>query len=97
LQATGIVFNVILVRSSVRRDKQFSAFDHNERTTILAQRTIGGTALVNTLQLRSGQNYTHDVELAAKTVNNANDHEQHSEFPDTYPAGIKVTKTVIFS
>jgi len=31
LIATGIAFNVILIRSSPSRDRQFTMFDHNER------------------------------------------------------------------
>lgn len=34
VQMTGIAFNMILVRSSLKRDQQFTMFDQNERTTV---------------------------------------------------------------
>ncbi|KAK7046819.1 hypothetical protein R3P38DRAFT_2875982 [Favolaschia claudopus] len=44
LQATGITFNVIIIRSTVRRDEQFTTFDNTERggtTTALSSENSG--------------------------------------------------------
>jgi len=34
LQWTGVTFNTIIIRSTPRRDEQFTVFDHNERGTV---------------------------------------------------------------
>lgn len=93
LQATGIAFNVILVRSSARRDKQFTVFDQNERTTITDQHTAGSSTL-GSIGFTSGQIKSHDVELAVNTVTSD---DKRSSQTDFYPGGIKVTKDIVHS
>lgn len=92
LQATGIAFNVILVRSSARRDKQFTVFEHNERTTYMDQRTTG-SASVGSMGTVPRHSRAQDVELAVTAINNS---DKVSD-SDIYPNGIKVTKSVVQS
>ncbi|KAF9444736.1 hypothetical protein P691DRAFT_736036 [Macrolepiota fuliginosa MF-IS2] len=94
IQATGIAFNVILVRSSARRDQQFTVFDHNERTTMTEQRT-GGSTTLGQIHFVPGQSAREqDVELNVKSVSVDKSSESQS---DIYPNGITVTKSVIKS
>lgn len=93
LQATGIAFNVILVRSSARRDQQFTMFDQNERTTIIEQRAADNTTL-GSINLLPGQRGGQDVELSVKAVNSADQSSQSDIYPN---GGITITKTVVMS
>ncbi len=92
LQATGIAFNVILVRSSARRDKQFTVFDHNERTTLMDQRSAGGATL-GSLGIAARHSVAQDVELSVTAINSAGS----TSDSDIYPNGIKVTKSTVKS
>jgi hypothetical protein len=103
LQVTGIAFNVILVRSSAKRDQEFTTFDQNERTTILGtfrfapgqsneQHEVisdGSMAFGST-----GQSKSRDVELAVMTVNSEDKQSSQTGF---YPVGIKVVRSVVQS
>lgn len=40
LQATGIAFNVVIIRSTSRRDEEFSVFDQNERAIIESHQPV---------------------------------------------------------
>lgn len=92
LQAAGIAFNVILIRSSARRDQQFTAFDHNERTMIAEQRRAGSASLGPTNSVPE-QSRGQDIELNVKAINNADNASQSS----IYPSGVMVTKIVVKS
>ncbi|KAF9448967.1 hypothetical protein P691DRAFT_855964 [Macrolepiota fuliginosa MF-IS2] len=90
LQAAGIAFNVILIRSSARRDQQFTAFGHNERTMIAEQRRSDSVPLEPTNSV-PGQSRGQDVVLDVKAINNVDNASQSS----IYPTGMTVTKTVM--
>lgn len=95
MQVAGIAYNVIIIRSSVRRDQQFTNFDLNERTTIDEQ---GGTRFRSTRTVGSmgfvpGRSETDDLELSVRAIDNTDKLSQS----DIYPNGINVTKTVIKS
>lgn len=64
LQMTGITYNVILIRSSTSRDRQFTMFDHNERTTttFLAAEQRTGVTTTGSIRVISRQNELEDVE-----------------------------------
>ncbi|KXN84933.1 hypothetical protein AN958_11916 [Leucoagaricus sp. SymC.cos] len=96
LQATGIAFNVILVRSSARRDQQFTVFDHNERTmtTVVSEHYSDGSATIRPIHFR--RSGSQDLELAVKSFNGS-DKDKRSPQTEIYPRGITVTKTVVQS
>ncbi|KAF9448966.1 hypothetical protein P691DRAFT_703990 [Macrolepiota fuliginosa MF-IS2] len=88
LQAAGIAFNLILVRSSARRDQQFTVFDRNERMVFAEQRSAGSASL-GPIDSVPGHSRGQDVELYMKAVNNVD-----NTFQST---GVTVTKIVVTS
>jgi hypothetical protein len=97
LQATGIAFNVILVRSSARRDQQFTAFDHHERTLTVIGQGAEGSATIGSLNLshhphgRKSGGCPGDLEMAVRSTRSPTDKPSESDF---YPGGITVTKVI---
>jgi hypothetical protein len=98
---TGIAFNVILVRSSAQRDKQFTTFD---QTTVLDQRagntrSYPGQNKSRTVELDGSTTLRSngfapsqtDVELGVKSISSE---DQQSGF---YLGGIKVATNVVRS
>lgn len=94
MQAAGIAYNVIIVRSSVRRDEQFTKFDLEERTTIGEQRGTRNVTTVGSMGFAPNGNRTTDnVELTVRAFDSADKSSQS----DIYPNGINITKTVVKS
>ncbi|XP_006463024.1 hypothetical protein AGABI2DRAFT_179566 [Agaricus bisporus var. bisporus H97] len=104
LQATGVAFNVILIRASARRDRQFTAFDQSERGQTVAgdERTAGSTTIgsMNLSHHRHGHRLSgatpideemDDVEMGVKSIRSPMDKPSETEI---YPGGITVTKVV---
>jgi hypothetical protein len=99
LQATGIAFNVILVRSSARRDQQFTVFDKHERTLTVPesdQGTVGNKTIGSIKFIPAHGSQPVDVEMAVKYDHNADKRSSRDE-SDLYPGGIKITKSVVHS
>ncbi|KAJ3565895.1 hypothetical protein NP233_g7350 [Leucocoprinus birnbaumii] len=96
LIATGIAFNVILVRSSARRDHQFTMFDQNDRTTILEAPppSTGSATLRGSLNFHR-HSKSQDVELMGIKSEHKTDGRLSHDI--VYPAGIKVTTDVVRS
>ncbi|KAF7348477.1 hypothetical protein MVEN_01365000 [Mycena venus] len=69
LQATGITFNVIIVRSTPRRDEQFTTFDQTERGTVVTSEASGGGRGFSKLQFVS-----HPASNQSKTIDNSGVH-----------------------
>ncbi|KAF7335992.1 hypothetical protein MSAN_02312900 [Mycena sanguinolenta] len=67
LQATGITFNVIIIRSTPRRDEQFTTFDHTERATTTAAQSEGAPGRRGFSGL---QFINHGVSTQSKTIDN---------------------------
>lgn len=94
LQATGIAFNVILIRSPTRRDKQFNAFEHNTRASIL----VDQRAVVDNTAMRSismARQPSHPPRQAVKSLGSRARSE--SSASDLHSDGIVVSKTVLTS
>ncbi|XP_006463035.1 hypothetical protein AGABI2DRAFT_207725 [Agaricus bisporus var. bisporus H97] len=94
LQATGIAFNVILIRSPTRRDKQFNAFEHNTRASIL----VDQHAVVDNTAMRSismARQPSHPPRQAVKSLGSRARSE--SSASDLHSDGIVVSKTVLTS
>ncbi|KAF5345977.1 hypothetical protein D9756_010906 [Leucocoprinus leucothites] len=92
LQALGIMFNVILVRSSAKRDQQFTTFDHNERTTIIWQHSAGNTIL-GSIKLVPGEGGPQDVESNTSAVEDQA-HTQPLPIDSAPGSGVKVVWAV---
>jgi hypothetical protein len=92
LQATGITFNVIIIRSTPRRDEQFTDFDTTQRGTVTTAQTEGPASRrgVSGLQFinhgASTQSKTLDkIEGIDITVKSTTDRLEDGDWqPDTY-------------
>jgi hypothetical protein len=98
---TGIAFNVILVRSSVTRDKQFRAFDHTEQTLSLPESfqqrsAFGGT--VGSVKVIQRQSRPQQFELTPHLSDHNTKADKLSSQSDTdFYRGIRVTKDIVHS
>lgn len=93
LQATGIAFNIILIRSSARRDHQFTMYDQGERSTIFNAAHRGSTTLKGSIHLGE-RSRPQDVELAGiGGLSHGTDNVSTQEDFDK-AGGIKITRTV---
>ncbi|KAF5347962.1 hypothetical protein D9756_010218 [Leucocoprinus leucothites] len=97
LIATGIAFNVILVRSSARRDHQFTLFDQNERSTIFdaSNPTSGSTTIGNSINLNKPSK-PQDIELVGMK-SEMHSMDRRSSHDGIYPVGVKITTSVVQS
>jgi hypothetical protein len=80
------MFNVILVRSSPTRERQFTSF--NQQTTFQAADGRGGSATLESMNIAPGRNGPHDIELAVKYVHNTE--TPSSQTQSTSYAGIQL-------
>ncbi|KAF5346779.1 hypothetical protein D9756_010411 [Leucocoprinus leucothites] len=95
LQITGISFNVILIRSSARRDHQFTMFDQNDRSTVLS--TEHQTSAVSKPSIRHVErSRVQDIELGGigRTLSDRDIDIGSSQEDFGETGGIKITKTV---
>ncbi|KAJ7802433.1 hypothetical protein B0H14DRAFT_2892387 [Mycena olivaceomarginata] len=88
LQATGITFNVIIIRSTPRRDEQFSTFDNTERGTVTnsegppSRRAFSGLQFVS--HPPAAQN-TNNLDISITVKSETDRHEDGDSWrPETY-------------